>query len=123
MRILVIDDDASHRSLLSTALRQAGVAVTCAEDGDDALAKFADARPDVILSDTQMPNMDGLRLTRALRAAGVPTPIVLMSSVGGEAMERAAIGAGATAFAAKPVDVERIIAGLPRLMRELTRAA
>ena len=79
--ILLVADHAVHRSALRYFLRQRGHEVDLAVDGADALARLRDRRPDVIVLDLAMPNLDGLGVLAALRAsAGPPTPVVVVTA-------------------------------------------
>ncbi len=82
LRILCVDDEPSLRDVLVLALRQRGHTVTAAEDGLQAweMATDPNHRFDVVITDNQMPNMDGVQLAERLRSAGFPGAIVFFSS-------------------------------------------
>jgi two-component system, chemotaxis family, chemotaxis protein CheY len=79
-RVLVVDDDASIRELLSTALEDDGYEVVPAINGEDALSVCERWRPDVIVLDLMMPVMDGWQFATELRAREEDIPIVLLSA-------------------------------------------
>ena len=80
--ILVVDDDAGIREVVSFALRKAGYATVAAENGEVALARFAEERPALIVLDILMPELDGTEVCRRIRSGeqGRSTPIVFLSS-------------------------------------------
>jgi signal transduction histidine kinase/CheY-like chemotaxis protein len=79
-RVLAVDDQFINRTILERQLAPCGIAVTLCRSGADALAALAASAFDVILTDYEMPEMNGLALTRAIRAQGIETPIILLTS-------------------------------------------
>jgi CheY-like chemotaxis protein len=131
MDVLVIDDDPRMRLAVRRALRQLGfewtsIAEAC--DGGDALRRL-EAQPDpshcprLIVTDCQMPNMDGIRLTRALRAAGVAVPILMLSATDDRAVVQAALTAGVSRFLHKPADLDELRDAIHQLIGQLPSAA
>jgi two-component system chemotaxis response regulator CheY len=109
--ILAVDDSASMRQLVSFTLKSAGYQVVEAVDGADGLAK-AGAKPvDLVLTDQNMPNMDGLSLVRALRR--LPgyrsAPILILTTESGQEMKNQGRAAGATGWLVKPFDPNRLL--------------
>lgn len=103
MRLLIVDDDAGFRATLRDLLAQrAGVVIVGeAADGAEALRLAERLRPDVLLMDLAMPRMNGLEVTRSLRARG-PDPAVIILTVHDEAVyRRTAVAAGAAAYLEK----------------------
>jgi two-component system chemotaxis response regulator CheY len=109
--ILTVDDSASLRMAIRIALTGAGYAVTEAADGVEGLAKATATRFDLIVTDLNMPNMDGLQMIRALREqpsqAGVP--IIFLTTESDDAMKAQAKAAGATGWLVKPFQPEQLI--------------
>lgn len=106
VQILVCDDDRTMRILLRKALEADGYEVTEAHDGHQALRKFKDAAPDIVLMDAAMPALDGFETCSKLRTAagGEHTPVLMITALNDdESMERA-FGAGATDYITKPVN-------------------
>jgi CheY-like chemotaxis protein len=101
-RVLVVEDTATVRRLLAEVLGLDGVEVTAVGDGRAALAAFPVVRPDLVLTDVEMPVLDGLSLTRELRDRGADVPVVVLTGRDDPATRRAAAEAGADAFLAKP---------------------
>lgn len=129
-RILLVEDSREARAVLAMILRQEGFAVFEAEDGLAALQMIDSAFPDLIITDLQMPNLDGIELIKALR--GEPrfskTPILVVSALCSEAnsvrVEREAgflaIGVGANAIAEKPIQVDYLIDMVRHLLPPMT---
>jgi CheY-like chemotaxis protein len=103
--VLVVDDEGSNRTALKWMLAAMGVEkVTTAINGEDALQKLRAEKPDLVITDGNMPKMDGFGLTRAIRADAALSslPVVFMSAMQGN--KREALAAGADAFVEKTVD-------------------
>ena len=119
MKILIVDDSKAMRMIVTRTLRQAGYGDHTfieAVDGTDGLAKVAAEAPDLVLSDWNMPNMTGIDLLRALRAAGDDVPFGFVTSEGSDEMRQRAASAGAAFLIAKPFTPEAFqdaLAGLP----------
>jgi CheY-like chemotaxis protein len=77
-RVLVVDDDADTRDILTSVLQTRGIGVDTAHDGETALVLLRDNQYSVVLLDLLMPGTDGFRVLEALRAAGLPLPVVLV---------------------------------------------
>lgn len=109
-RILIVDDHPGNLKLLAFAMGRSGYEVTCAADAQAALAALAEALPDLILLDLQMPGMSGFQLARLLRDtpehAGIPIVAVTAYAMRGD--EEKARAAGCDAYMAKPVDVQAL---------------
>jgi CheY-like chemotaxis protein len=110
-RVLVVDDDASIRELLSTVLEDDGYEVVSAVNGEDALAVCARWRPDVIVLDLMMPIMDGWTFAKRLRERD-DIPIVVLSAAND--LERHAKSVGATEVIGKPFDLDQLIPKVAR---------
>jgi len=107
--ILVVDDDPDVRECLRAALAQVGYGVEMARDGGDALARLAAAPVDLVLSDFQMPGMNGLDLICGMRARGHATPVLLLTGAETRDMCTAATRYGAAACMSKPVDLDDLV--------------
>jgi CheY-like chemotaxis protein len=111
--VLIADDDAILRGLLARAIGdELAVDVRVARDGREALARARERRPAVVLVDVMMPELDGLEVTRRLRAdptaAGVYVVVMTASGLTAEAVR----GAGADAFLPKPFDLADALAAV-----------
>ena len=109
MKILVTDDSRVMRQIVIRTLRQAGYGhadIVEATDGADAMVKFAETAPDLVLSDWNMPEVSGLELLRGLRGSGYTGPFGFVTSEGSPQMRELAAGAGADFLVAKPFTPE-----------------
>src|ERR1043166_10175562 len=93
-RVLVVDDNRTIAQTVATLIRLLGHYCTCADDGPTAVAMAEDYRPDVILLDLRMPEMNGFDVIRALRNAGCQAKIVAMTGFGLSSFEEKAEEAG-----------------------------
>jgi signal transduction histidine kinase len=118
-RILLVDDDRFSRLATAGLLRELGLVVELADNGEDALAKSAAAPYALILMDVQMPGMDGLEATRQLRSqpGGHDTPVIALTANVFESDLKACLAAGMNDFLTKPVMPERLAAILLRYLR------
>ncbi|HRP24255.1 MAG TPA: EAL domain-containing protein [Thauera sp.] len=104
-RILVADDDPTARLLMQATLEKAGFAVTCAQDGEEAVQRFAEHPFDLVMLDADMPRLDGFGACAALRRqAGEVLPIMMVTGMEDSASVEASYQAGATDFIAKPIN-------------------
>ena len=105
MKILVADDSRVMRQIVIRTLRQAGYDdhdIVEAEDGADALAKVSSEKPDLVLSDWNMPNMTGIECLQAMRSSGSAVPFGFVTSESTDAMRDLAAESGALFLIAKP---------------------
>lgn len=115
-RVLVVDDSPYLRRCVCLALDRAGLTVVGeAADGEQALAKAAEQRPDVVLMDLRMPKMDGIRATRALRAQQPETPVLLWTGDSDVNIGAAVREAGARAGVPKGIRTAELVATLLRI--------
>ena len=118
--LLVIDDDANTLASLARAFRLAGHEATVCDNAARALELIKTQRFDLILSDVVMPGKDGLSLLEDLRAAGSPTPVVMISGQATIEMAVRATRLGAVDFLEKPVSTEKLVMTVENALR-LTR--
>ncbi len=109
--ILTVDDSPSLRMAIRIALSGAGYAVTEAEDGVQGLKAATANRFDLIITDLNMPNMDGLTMIRELRKSPdqCGTPIIFLTTESDDSMKQQAKAAGATGWLVKPFVPEQLI--------------
>jgi two-component system chemotaxis response regulator CheY len=109
--VLTVDDSASIRQMVAFTLKGAGYDVVEAVDGQDGLDKAKGKAVNLVLTDQNMPKMDGLTLIRSLRAlpqyGGVP--ILMLTTESGDAMKSQGKAAGATGWLVKPFDPARLL--------------
>ncbi|MFV0662245.1 response regulator [Denitromonas sp.] len=109
--VLAVDDSASIRQMVNFTLRSAGYAVVDAVDGRDGLARAREQQFDLVLTDQNMPHMDGLALIRALRElpAYRQVPILMLTTESSDEMKAQGRSAGATGWMVKPFDPLKLI--------------
>jgi DNA-binding response OmpR family regulator len=115
--ILLIDDDPSLLDALAMAFEDAGHRVLTASDGAIGLEVVAAQSPDLIVSDVNMPRVDGFSLCRRLRDDGVRTPIVLLTARDSEIDEALGLELGADDFISKPFSTRIVLARVSALLR------
>ena len=117
--ILAVDDSASMRQMVSFTLKNAGFNVVEAVDGQDAWEKTGKSDFDLVLTDQNMPRLDGIGLTRKLR--GNPkfktTPILILTTESSDQMKQAGRAAGATGWMVKPFDPAKLIEVIQMVVR------
>ena len=118
-RILVVDDEPQIGRVLRTGLKTHGYDVRVSADGLSALETFNDWRPDLVVTDLSMPNLDGLELCRRLRQLS-QLPIIVLSVRGEEKVKIEALDSGADDYVTKPFGMDELLA---RVRAQLRRAA
>ncbi len=117
--ILIVDDFDDTRLLLRTWLEKKGFRVVEAENGNQAISKAASSRPDLIIMDVEMPELDGLSATRKIRELGdfERVPIVAVSAYGADQFRADALAAGCNEYVSTPFEPDE----LERLIRALIK--
>src|SRR5262245_43591651 len=124
MRVLLVDDEPRSRKSPVRVLTRLGVeSIVEASEGGEAMRVLPELRPDVILTDCQMPGMDGIRMTRALRAGGINMPIIMLSGATERAVLDAALRAGVTRFLVKPIEIPDLRDALEQTLGWTSEAA
>ena len=115
--IMIVDDSASMRQVVGIALKGAGYAVLEGRDGRDALSKLTGQKVNLIISDVNMPNMDGISFVKAVKqlAAYKFTPIIMLTTESDESKKREGQAAGARAWVVKPFQPEQLLAAVQKL--------
>ena len=109
-RILMVDDAAFMRKVIKDTLSKAGYTdLHEAEDGAMAVEKYNELKPDLVLMDITMPNMDGLEALKAIRAKDSSANVVMCSAMGQESMVMDAVRSGAKDFIVKPFKPDRVL--------------
>lgn len=109
-KILLVDDAAFMRKVIRDTLTKAGYTeIYEAVDGADAVKKYAEVQPDLVLMDITMPNMDGLEALKAIRSADAGANVVMCTAMGQESMVMDAVRSGAKDFIVKPFKEDRIL--------------
>jgi two-component system, chemotaxis family, chemotaxis protein CheY len=110
-KALTVDDSKTMRDMVSFTLKGAGFEVREAADGKEALGVLASYKPDVVITDLNMPNMNGFELIRALRAGNDHkfTPILMLTTEGDDSKKQEGKAAGATGWIVKPFAPEKLV--------------
>ncbi len=116
--IMVVDDSASLRQVVSIALKGAGYDVIEACDGKDALSKLNGAKIHLIISDVNMPNMDGISFVKAAKqlSAYKFTPVIMLTTEAGDARKQEGQAAGAKAWVVKPFQPTQMLSAVSKLV-------
>jgi two-component system KDP operon response regulator KdpE len=109
MRILVVDDEPQITRVLRASLQSNGHEVAVAQDGAAALNQFLKAEPELVITDLAMPGMDGIELTREIRARS-QVPVIVLSVCNQDASKVAALDEGADDYITKPFSIQELLA-------------
>ncbi|MEU0841549.1 response regulator transcription factor [Streptomyces sp. NPDC005962] len=116
-RILVVEDDPGIRLLLESALGLAGYQMSSAATGRDALLEVERFRPDLLVLDVMLPDLDGFEITRNLRAVGVRTPVLFLTARTEVGDRIAGLGAGGDDYVGKPFSLEEVLLRIRAILR------
>jgi two-component system chemotaxis response regulator CheY len=117
-RILAVDDSAAMRQMVGATLKGAGYEVITANDGQEALDWARKETVDLVLTDVNMPRMDGIELVRALRALESYrlTPLLVLTTEAGLERKLEGKAAGATGWVVKPFNPDRLLATVAKVL-------
>jgi two-component system chemotaxis response regulator CheY len=117
--ILIVDDSPSVRQMVEATLKSADYLVTAAEDGQAALDICTDTEFDFVLTDLNMPRMDGITLVKSLRAKPTfsSTPIVVLTTEASDEVKAKGRAAGATGWMVKPFDPRKLLQIVAKVIR------
>ena len=120
MKILVVDDDKTTRKLLSLYLKGKGYEIATAENGLDAMEKLGAGDINLIVTDMNMPYMDGIELTKTLRsdAAAGNIPIIMVTTEADEDERKKALEAGVDDYLVKPTNAEQISESIKMILKK-----
>lgn len=120
VKVLIVDDEISIRRFLRVTLMSQAYTVFEASSGKDAISKVAEVKPDIIILDIGLPDIDGIEVTRIIRE-WTQTAIIILSVRGAEKDKIAALDAGADDYLIKPFGVGELLARLRASLRRTTR--
>ena len=123
IRVLVVDDEASLTDLLQMALRYEGWEIKTAADGSSAIATARDFRPDAVVLDIMLPDIDGLQVLQRMRADGNDVPVLFLTAKDSLDDRIAGLTAGGDDYVTKPFSLEEVVARLRGLIRRSTLTA
>jgi two-component system, chemotaxis family, chemotaxis protein CheY len=115
-KILIVDDAEFLRMRISKMLIGDGYEVVEAENGAIAVEKYKEGKPDVVLMDITMPEMDGLTALKQIRAFDPKARVVMLTALGQESVVLEAIKSGARDFVVKPFERERVLSAITKLL-------
>ena len=116
-RVLVCDEAAFMRMMIKDILTKNGYEVAGeAENGQKAVEKYNETKPDLVLMDITMPEMDGIQALKAIKAADPSAVVVMCSAMGQQAMVIEAIQSGAKDFIVKPFQAERVLEAVKKVV-------
>jgi two-component system chemotaxis response regulator CheY len=120
IKVLAIDDSRTIRSLVQKVMEDAGFICVCAEDGVHGVARFAEENPDVVITDINMPNMDGYGVIASIRngKTNPNVPILVLTTESADHMKDRARKAGATGWIVKPFEDATIVSVVQRVTGE-----
>lgn len=120
MRLLLVEDDESHRQFIGDGLKQSGHNVDVAKDGMDGLFLATEEKYDVIILDRMLPKLDGLSIIQALRSNGNTTPVLILSSLAKVEERIKGLKAGGDDYLVKPFEFGELLARVEALARRMS---
>lgn len=115
--ILIVDDAAFMRMMIKDILSKNGYTVAAeAENGKVAVDKYNEAKPDLVLMDITMPEMDGIQALKAIKANDPNAQVIMCSAMGQQAMVIESIQSGAKDFIVKPFQAERVLEAVKKVV-------
>jgi two-component system, OmpR family, response regulator len=122
-QVLVVDDEPNIRELVQVALKFHGCAVSTAANGTDALRHAEADRPDLIVLDVMLPDMDGFEVCRRLRAAGNEVPVIFLTARDTSSDTVTGLAIGGDDYVTKPFSVEALVARVRAVLRRASRTS
>ena len=122
-QVLVVDDEPNIRELVQVALKFHGCSVTTAGTGKAALRHAESDRPDLIVLDVMLPDMDGFEVCRRLRAAGNEVPVIFLTARDTSSDTVTGLALGGDDYVTKPFSVESLVARVRAVLRRASRGA
>jgi len=121
-QVLVVDDEPNIRELVQVALKFHGCSVSTAANGREALRQAEAARPDLIVLDVMLPDLDGFEVCRRLRAAGNEVPVIFLTARDTSSDTVTGLAIGGDDYVTKPFSVEALVARVRAVLRRASRA-
>lgn len=117
LKVAIVDDSQTMRDMVSYTLKEAGYQVIEAEDGQIALTMLSTTKPDIVITDLNMPNIDGITLIRQLRARAEyqGVPILMLTTESDAEKKNAGREAGATGWIVKPFNPEKLLSVIQKV--------
>jgi len=116
-KILIVDDAAFMRMMIKDILTKNGYEIAAeAENGQKAVEKYAESKPDLVLMDITMPEMDGIQALKKIKEIDASANVIMCSAMGQQAMVIEAIQSGAKDFIVKPFQAERVLEAVKKVV-------
>lgn len=109
LKVLIVEDEIDLANLIKSSIKELFFKVVIAKDGLEAIKKFDSFKPDIIISDIMMPNLNGLEMSKKIKERYSETPIVILSAHSHKEMLLEAINLGISKYFIKPFDIEEFI--------------
>ncbi len=122
-KILTIDDSKTIRMIIQRAFKEYDCTVLEAANGDEGLKAAAEHKPDLVILDITMPQMDGIQMLTQLRERGDQTPVVMLTAEGGASSVQRAQGLGIADYIAKPFQNEALVEKVAKVIPLAKKAA
>ncbi len=116
-RLLLVDDEENLRTMLQAALRYSGFEVEATGDGRSALAMMTDTKPDLVLLDVMLPDLDGFEVCRRLRSSGSDVPVVFLTARDGTDEKVRGLTLGGDDYLVKPFSLDELVARVGTVLR------
>lgn len=121
LKVLIVEDEIDLANLIKSSIKELFFKVVIAKDGLEAIKKFDNFKPDIIISDIMMPNMSGLEMSKKIKEKNSETPIVILSAHSHKEMLLEAIDLGISKYFIKPFDIEEFIEYLKELSKKINK--
>ena len=122
-RILVAEDDTNIRNGLFALLQAEGYDVCVAKDGEEAIKRYTERKPDLVILDIMMPKKSGYDVCRAIRSKDLKTPLIMLTAKGEEIDKVLGLGLGADDYVTKPFSTRELVARVAAVLRRSAVAA
>ena len=121
LKVLIVEDEIDLANLIKSSIKELFFKVVIAKDGLEAIKKFDSFKPDIIISDIMMPNLNGLEMSKKIKEKNCETPIVILSAHSHKEMLLEAINLGISKYFIKPFDIEEFIEYLKELSKKINK--
>ncbi|RXJ79830.1 DNA-binding response regulator [Aliarcobacter skirrowii] len=121
LKVLIVEDEIDLANLIKSSIKELFFKVVIAKDGLEAIKKFDSFKPDIIISDIMMPNLNGLEMSKKIKEKNSETPIVILSAHSHKEMLMEAIDLGISKYFIKPFDIEEFIEYLKELSKKINK--
>ena len=121
LKVLIVEDEQKLANLISSSIKELFFKVTTAKDGLDGLQKFKTFKPDIVISDITMPNLDGLLMCQKIKEQNSSIAIIILSAYSQKEMLLQAIDLGISKYFIKPFDIESFIEYLKELSNKINK--